>query len=141
MIAAIVIFAILALSGAVVFAIATERGPSPADVGVSYELAWDHFDFEALWALSSVELRDGRNRTEFVAAKADAYRYQRRLRGVVERVEVEGVAVDGRRAATVLTRLEVRDGAPLRNELRLVRRQGSWHVVSYALRPEPAETP
>jgi hypothetical protein len=140
-IAAIVIVAILALSGAVVFAVATERGPSAADVAISYELAWDRFDFEALWALSSVELRDGRNRKEFVAAKADAYRDQRRLQGVVERVEVEGVAVDGRRAATVLTRLDVRDGPQLRNELRLVRRQGSWYVVAYALRPEPAETP
>jgi hypothetical protein len=139
----ITLLVLLALFGVVVglvLAVAFERGPTPGDVALSYELAWDRLDFPSLWTLSAPELRDGRSRKDFVADKQSAYRDQPRLRAVVDHVEVEAVAVHGRRAASVLTRLDVRDGPSVHNEVRLERRNGSWRVVSYALRPESATT-
>ena len=124
-----------------VLAVAFEKGPTPGDVAESYELAWDRLDFTTLWSLSSPELRDGRGRADFVAAKQAAYRDQPRLRAVVEHVEIEAVAKQGQRAASVLTRLDLRDEPSVRNEVRMQRIHGSWRVVSYSLRPEPASTP
>jgi len=125
---------------ALILAVAFERGPTPGDVALAYELAWDRLDFTTLWTLSSGELRDGRNRNDFVAGKRGAYRDQPRLRAVVEHVEVEAVAKRGQRAASVLTRLDLRDEPSVRNEIRMERVHGAWRVVSYALRPEPAST-
>lgn len=136
----LVLVALCGLALALVLAIASEPGPSPTDVAVAYELAWDRHDFEALWSLSSSELRDGRKRHEFVAAKRAAYRDQPRLRSVVEHVEVEGVVARGR-AAVVLTRLDLADEAPVCNELHLRRVSGAWRVQAYGLRPEPAAAP
>jgi hypothetical protein len=141
MVTVLVLAAIAVLVVALVVAVAFEQGPTPGDVAMAYELAWDRLDFTALWTLSSAELRDGRKRTDFVADKRAAYRGQPRLQAVVERVEVEAVARHDRRAASVLTRLDLRDEPSVRNELRMQRIHGSWRVVSYALRPEPASTP
>ena len=52
MIFAVVIALVLLLCLAVVVAIAKDRGPGPEDVAVSYEMAWDRFDFDVLWTLS-----------------------------------------------------------------------------------------
>jgi hypothetical protein len=139
-IVALVIVAILALCVAVVVAAAVERGPTPGDVAMAYELAWDRLDFDALWSLSSPELRDDRSRHEFVAAKRAAYRDQPRLRSVVDHVEVVAVAMQGRRAAAVLTRLDLRDEPAVRNELRMQRRNGAWQVTRYTLRAETTAT-
>jgi hypothetical protein len=140
MIVALVVVAILGLMVAVVVAVAAERGPTPADVAVAYELAWDRLDFESLWSLSSPELRDQRTRADFVAAKRAAYRDQPRLRAVVDHVEVEAVAMQGARAAAILTRLDMEGERPVRNELRMQRRNGAWQVTRYALRPETTAT-
>ncbi len=140
MITILVLTAIAALIVALVFAVAFERGPTPGDVALAYELAWDRHDFTGLWTLSSPELRDGRSRSDFVNDKQVAYRNQPRLRAVVDHVEVEAVAAHSRRAASVLTRLDLRDEASVHNEIRLERFNGSWRVVSYALRPESAST-
>ena len=56
MIAAGIAVAVIALVLALVVAVGLEPGPSPDDVAVSYELAWDRLDFDALWALSGDEL-------------------------------------------------------------------------------------
>ncbi|MGZ8764965.1 MAG: hypothetical protein ACXW2C_04620 [Acidimicrobiia bacterium] len=141
MVTILVLTALLALVVALVVAVAFERGPTPGDVAVAYELAWDRLDFAALWILSSAELRDGRGRADFVADKQSAYRNQPRLRAVVEHVEIEGAAEHSRRTASVLTRLDLRDEAAVHNEIRMQRIHGSWRVVAYALRPEPASTP
>jgi hypothetical protein len=140
-ITALVLVGILLLVIALVLAVAFERGPTPGDVALAYELAWDRLDFETLWSMSSGDLRDGRNRKDFVAGKHAAYRDQPRLRAVVEHVEIEAEAKQGHGAASVLTRLELRGEPSVRNEIRMLRVQGSWRVVSYALRPEPASTP
>ena len=54
---------------ALVVLVSADPGPSPVDVALAYEQAWDHLDFEGLWSLSGDELRDGLRRPEFVAAK------------------------------------------------------------------------
>jgi hypothetical protein len=140
MVTILVLAALAAVIVALVLAVAFERGPTPGDVAVSYELAWDRLDFVSLWTLSSPDLRDGRSRAEFVADKDEAYRHQPRLRAVVDHVEVEAVATHRRRAASVLTRLDLHDGPSVHNEIRMERFNGSWRVVSYALRPESAST-
>lgn len=141
MVTVLVLAAIGFLVVALVVAVAFERGPTPGDVALAYELAWDRLDFTTLWTLSSPALRDGRNRTDFVADKRVAYRDQPRLRAVVEHVGIEAVTQHGGRTASVLTRLDLREEASVRNEIRMQRIHGSWRVVAYALRPEPAATP
>ena len=141
MITVLVILAIAVAVGGLVLAVAFERGPTPGDVALAYELAWDRHDFTTLWSLSSGEMRDGRSRNDFVVDKKAAYRGQIRLRAVVEHVEIEAVAQQNERAASVLTRLDLRDEPPVRNEIRMQRIHGAWRVVSYMLRPEPASTP
>ena len=140
MVTILVLLAIFGLVVGFVLAVAFERGPTPGDVALAYELAWDRHDFTTLWTLSAGELRDGRNRAEFVADKRAAYRDQPRLRAVVDHAEVEAVAQLGQRAASVLTRLDLRDEPSVRNELRMQRVHGSWRVDSYVLRPESAST-
>lgn len=124
---------ILGLVGAMVIAVAIERGPTAGDAALAYELAWDRLDFDTIWALSSNARRDGRKRHEFVRDKRAAYEGQPRLRAVVEHVEIEAVAEHGHNAAAVMTRLDLGDEAPVRNELHLVRRLGSWSVIRYEL--------
>ncbi len=136
MITGLVVMAIVLLALALVLALATEPGPTPTDVAVAYELAWDRFDFEAVWGMSGVELRDSRSRREFVGAKRAAYRAQAELGGLAEHVAVDEMVTDSR-ASKVVTRLDLRDGTSVHNELLLARRDGRWQVVGYALRAEP----
>jgi hypothetical protein len=132
----IVVAAVIALCIALVIAIGHDNGPSPGDVAVSYELAWDRLDFEALWTLSAAELRDGLDHQDFVAAKRAAYEQQRALRGLVEHVAIDDVSVtSGRDAALVTTRVGLHDGTVVRNLVQLVRRNSRWQVIAYTLAP------
>lgn len=128
---------VVALVVALVVMIARDPGPPPTEVALGYETAWDRLDFDGLWRLSGPELRDGLDRAGFVAAKCAAYAGRRELRHLVTQTSVEAVQVVGDEA-TVTTRLCLADGGEVRNELRLVRRDGGWQVVAYALRPAPA---
>ena len=136
MVTAVVAVIILLLCGAVVVAIAKDRGPGPDDVAVSYEHAWDRLDFASLFTLSASELRDGLDRKAFVAAKRAAYAERSELRGLVENVVADDVAVRGKHAI-VTTRVELRDGAVVHNRVELVRRTSRWQVYGYAVAPEP----
>jgi hypothetical protein len=118
-------------------AIGKDPGPAPAEVALAYELAWDRLDFETLWALSTRELRDGRARDEFVAAKRAAYRDHPGLRRLARHVAVEE-STAGPHVAVVVTSVELRDGSTLRDELKLVRRGGRWQVLTYGLRAPAA---
>jgi hypothetical protein len=138
----VIVFAIVAVLVVVLIvasgiAISRDPGPSPADVALGYELAWDRLDFETLWALSTSELRDGRTREEFVAAKRAAYRDQPGLRRLARHVAVVE-ATAGPHVAVVITSVELRDGSNLRDELKLVRLAGRWQVLSYGLRAPAA---
>lgn len=114
-------------------AISKDPGPAPAEVALGYELAWDRLDFETLWSLSTLELRDGRTRPEFVTAKRAAYRDQPGLRRLARHVVVEE-ATAGPHVAVVITSVELHDGSTVRDELKLVRRGGRWQVLTYGLR-------
>lgn len=135
---AIVVGALVLLLGvAVLVALGIER-PDPAETAAAYEEAWDRLDFDLLFRLSAPELRDGRERGEFVAAKGELYRERADLAGLVRRVEVERLDV-ARRHARAVTRLRLRDGGEFCNEMRLRRDATRWTVVSYRLGPrEPA---
>lgn len=137
MVTAVVLTAIVALCIALVVAVARDRGPSPGDVAVAYELAWDRLDFETLWTLSGPELRDGRAKDEFVADKRKAYEHNTGLTGLAHEVGLEDV-VAGDEVAAVRTRIELRDGNVVRNELHLVRRDQRWEVVTYELHGSPS---
>jgi hypothetical protein len=134
-IAAIVAFAVIALVLALVVMIGLEPGPDPGEVAVSYELAWDRLDFDALWSLSGTELRDGRSRHEFMADKREAYAGQRELAGLAREVKLDEV-LRGSELAAVRTRVLLRDGTAVRNQVQLALREGTWKVIGYHLEPE-----
>lgn len=139
MITAIVAAIVLVLIFAVVVAIAKDRGPGPDDVAVSYELAWDRFDFESLFTLSGRELRDGRDRHDFVTAKRAAYAGQSALGGLVARVGIDELAV-GHELAVVVTGVELHDGSVVQHRVELARRNARWEVVGYRLAPSAEDT-
>lgn len=127
--AVVVAVLVVGLGVAVLVALALDR-PDPAETAVAYERAWDRLDFDMVWRLSALELRDGRSRDEFVAAKGARYGERADLAGLVERVTVEAQRTAGR-LAVVRTRLELEGGRVFRNQLRLRRESGRWSVVSY----------
>jgi hypothetical protein len=135
MIFAVVIALVLLLCFAVVFAIAKDRGPTPDDVAVSYEMAWDRFDFDVLWTLSGAELRDGLDRREFVDVKRAAYANQRTLSELGADVTIDDSAIRGDEAV-VTTCIALRDGTVVHNHVELARRTGRWEVVAYRLAGE-----
>lgn len=141
MIAAVIAFAVIALVIALVVAVGLEPGPSPDEVAVSYELAWDRLDFDALWSLSGNELRDGRSRHEFMDDKREAYEGKRALAGLAREVKVDEVLVASELAA-VRTRVLLDDGTSVRNQVQLAQREGTWKVIGYHLEPDnSAERP
>jgi hypothetical protein len=128
---------IVALCGALLLIITLDPGPSPTDVAIAYESAWDHLDFETLWTLAGDELRDGLDRQEFVEAKRAAYEHQPGLRGLAEQVSVDAVT-EGRNFAVVRTSVDLRDGGSAADALQLAKRGGRWLVVAYQLEPDAA---
>ena len=131
----LVIIAVLIISVIVMFAL--ERGPSTADLALAYEHAWDRLDFETIWALSSIELRDGLDRREFARAKRAAYGSTGHPTDLVATATVEDLAESGDVAAAI-TNLVLRDGSVVHHEVRMGRRMGRWEVTGYTLRSEDA---
>lgn len=129
--------AVVLVAAALLVVLSIENGPDPGEVAVAYERAWDRLDFELLWVLSAPGMRDGRSRHEFVAAKRETYRQGRDVTGLVQGVRLERLDVVRRRARAV-TRLELRDGGVMLNEVRLGRHGGRWAVEGYRLGPQPA---
>jgi len=139
MVIALVAVVIGALCVALVVLVVVVPGPSPAEVALAYEEAWDHLDFEALWALSGDELRDGLDRVPFIAAKRHAYEQHQALRGIARDVAVDAVS-EGQGFAVVHTRVELRDGGHAVDALQLAKRGGRWLVIAYELEPDAAGT-
>lgn len=135
MIAAAIAIAVVALVLALVVAVGLEPGPSPGEVAVSYELAWDRLDFDALWAMSGKELRDGRARQDFIDDKREAYAGQRQLAGLARDVNLEEV-LRGSELAVARTRVVLQDGTIVRNQVQLALREGTWKVIGYHLEPD-----
>jgi hypothetical protein len=138
---AIIGIAIFVLLVALVVVVARDPGPPPEDVAIAYERAWDGLDFDALWALSGDELRDGMARKPFIAAKREAYAGQQDLRGLAAATSVERLET-GQQVAVVFTAVELRTGGSVHNEVQLEERAGKWVVTAYQLlRSDPASTP
>lgn len=136
MITAIVAIALGAIIVATIVLFALDRGPSPAEIAEAYELAWDRLDFDALWAMSGRELRDGLDRHAYAAAKRAAYAGQSGLGGLAERVDLAAVDV-GLAYAQVRTRVSLRGGEVVHNDVLLARRGSAWVVTGYSLAPGP----
>jgi hypothetical protein len=137
-IAALVVVAVLALVVCVIVLVAVDPGPGPSDVAAAYEQAWDRLDFDALWALSGDELRDGMDRRSYVAAKAAAYAGRAELGHLADQVVVERVdTLSG--SATVRTRVGLRNGDVVRNDVQLAKRNSVWVVTAYELVPAPPQ--
>lgn len=124
---------------ALVILVVMVPGPSAGEVALSYEEAWDHLDFEAIWALSGEELRDGLDRTAFIEAKRTAYEQHQGLRGLAAEVTVDAVS-EGQGFAVVHTRVELRDGRHAIDGLQLAKRGSRWLVIAYELEPDAAGT-
>ena len=121
--------------------LARSKGLGPADTAVAYERAWDRLDFATLWRLSSPTLRDGRSRDQFVRDKQAAYRQEGGgLAELVRSVRPERVETRGP-LARVFTRLELRDGQSVVDEMLLERNGASWQVSAYHLASRGAGSP
>ena len=134
---AVVAIVIGLLIVAVIVVAALERGPSTADLALAYEHAWDRLDFETIWALSSLALRDGLDRRSFARVKRAAYASADHPAGLVASATVEDVAESGDVAAAI-TALVLHDGSTVHHEVGMARRMGRWEVTGYTLRPEDA---
>lgn len=111
-----------------------DHGPSPSDVALGYERAWDELDFNALWVLSGPGLRDGRTRDEFVRDKREAYRAGEQLRHLARATTVVGLRPDaGGERVTVTTSVDPCDGHPVTDEVVVQLIDGAWRVVDYRL--------
>ena len=139
MIAAGIALAVVTLVLALVVAVGFDPGPSPGEVAVSYELAWDRLDFDALWAMSGEELRDGRSRNDFIDDKREAYAGQRELAGLARDVKLDEV-LKGSELAVARTRVVLQDGTVVRNQVQLALREGTWKVIGYHLEPDGSGT-
>jgi len=138
-ISAIVAVVIFALVITLIVIFAREPGPTPPDIAISYELAWDRLDFDTLWTLAGPELRDGLDKRDYIAAKTRAYEGRHELCNLAEHVDVDEAQV-GIGHAHVRTRVTLRDGAVVRNDVVLTKRSASWVVTGYQLVANPPQT-
>ena len=122
---------------ALVIFVVVVPGPNAGEVALAYEEAWDHLDFEAIWALSGDELRDGLDRAAFIDAKRQAYARHPALRGIAADVAVDAVS-EGQGFAVVHTRVDLRDGGQASDTLQLAKRGSRWLVIAYELEPDVA---
>jgi hypothetical protein len=136
-IAALAVVAVLAVI--VWVAVSREPGPSPVDVAVAYERAWDELDFSLLYDLSGDELRDGLRKERFVAAKRAALASAGPQPRLGASVEVE-TSIVGNQTALVVTNVQA-NGARVRNNVMLEKRSNGWLVVGYSLRHDAGTGP
>ena len=136
MIFIVVLVCVIGLCVALVVGVAKNPGPSPADIALGYEHAWDLGDFEVIYRMSGAELHEGMRKADYVAAKKAAYRGEVRVHGEVADAIAEEAHQHGD-DAVVLTRLRRGDGTVVHHEVRLARRARTWEVVGYRLRPAP----
>lgn len=139
MIFIVVFVLVVALVVGVVVGVAKDPGPTPVEIALGYEHAWDELDFDVIYRLSGYELHDGLTKADWIAGKRAASPQGHGAgRGpAVESVVAEAEIREGD-AAAVVTRRTLRDGTVVHNEVRLLRRSRAWEVVAYELRPAPA---
>jgi hypothetical protein len=132
----VVIALVIGLAVALVVAVAKSPGPTPLEIALGYEHAWDILDFDVVYRLSGPELHEGMAKADFIAAQRAAHSGGT-LRNQVEEAVAEAESRRGDSAA-VMTRLTRSDGSVVHNEVRLERRSRAWEVVAYELRSTSA---
>ncbi len=137
MIFIVVLACVVGLCVALVVGVAKNPGPSPTEIALGYEHAWDLGDFDVIYRMSGAELHDGMRKADYVAAKRAAYHGEVRVHGDVEEAVADESHQQGDEAV-VLTRLRRTDGTVVHHEVRLARRSRVWEVVGYRLRSAPA---
>lgn len=137
MIFIVVLVLVVALVVGVVVGVAKDPGPTPVEIALGYEHAWDELDFDVIYRLSGYELHDGLTKAEWIAARRAAHPHSTGLGHAVQSVVAEAESRQGDAAAVVTCRT-LRDGTVVHNEVRLLRRSRAWEVVAYELRPATA---
>ena len=137
MIFIVVIVLVVALVIAVIVGVAKDPGPVPIEIALGYEHAWQLLDLDVIYRLSGPEMHDGLRKADWIAAKRAAYADGSALRHLVEDIAAEAELRKGD-AAVVTTRLTLRDGSVVHNEVRLLRRSRAWEVVAYQPLPMTA---
>jgi hypothetical protein len=137
MIFAVVLVLVVALVVAVIVGVAKDPGPSPVEIALGYEHAWKLLDFDVLYRMSGRELHDGLTKADWIAAKRVAYAHGTPAGHLVEDVAADEDLREGD-AAVVTTRLTMRDGSVVHNEVRMLRRSRAWEVVAYEPLPSSA---
>lgn len=132
-----VLVLVMGLAIALVVGVGKDPGPTPTEIALGYEHAWDELDFDIVYRLAGPELHDGLSKAAWIAAKRAAYAGGHTVRHLVKETVAEEETRRGD-AAVVMTRLTLRDGSVVHNEVRLARRSRAWEVVAYELRPAPA---
>ena len=138
MISGIVAITVFAVVIAVIVLFARDPGPLPADIAVSYELAWDRFDFDTLYSLSGDEMRDGLDKSAYIKVKTLAYAGRAELGHLASRVDVEEIT-GGLAHALVRTRVTLHNGDVVHNHVALTKRNSSWWVTGYELVASPPQ--
>jgi hypothetical protein len=127
---AVVLVLLAALVVAVIVGVAKDPGPTPIEIALGYEHAWDTRDFDVLYRMSGPELHDGLTKAEWVAAQRAVH-----LKVVPAPERVDDVAADAEliegEASVVTTRLTLQGGRVVHNEVRMLRRSRAWSVVAY----------
>jgi hypothetical protein len=131
----VVLVIIAALVVAVIVGVAKDPGPTPVEVALGFEHAWDLRDFDVLYRMSGPELHEGLRKADWIAAKRTGPR-------PAAGDDVADVAADAELregdAAVVTTRLTMRDGTVRYNEVRMLRRSRAWEVVAHDPLPSSA---
>ena len=139
-ISAIVAVTVFAVIVATIVLFARDPGPEPAEIAISYELAWDRLDFEALWAMSGDEMRDGLDKKRYVAAKRAAYAGRPDLGNLIDAGRPRRRRTSASDTRTCRTRVTLHGGDVLHNDILLTRRSSAWVVTGYELAPDPQQT-
>ena len=137
MIFVVVLVVLIGLAVALVVGVAKDPGPVPVDIAIGYEHAWELLDFDVIYRLSGPELHGGMRKADWIAAKRAAFANGSVIAHLVEDIAAEAETVKGD-AAVVTTRLTLRDGTIVHNEVRLLRRSRTWDVVAYEPLPTTA---
>lgn len=134
MIFIVVLVLVFALVVGVVVGVAKDPGPTPIEIALGYEHAWDELDFDVIYRLSGYELHGGLTKADWIAAQRVEHPRGSGLGSSVESVVAESETRQGD-AAAVITRRTQHDGSVVHNEVQLLRRSRAWEVVAYQLRP------
>ncbi len=122
---------------AFIVALSIETGPTPADVAQSYEYALAHLDFDALWYLSSTELRGGLTFNDFVQGRSAELHAK-----PLSSVEIIRQVLE-RESGIITTKVNYHQAPTISHQITLAKRNARWQIVDIqeiTYTPEPSIT-